>query len=508
MSDRNDTITALLTKMVSIPKGANVIRLPGPRPSAVANPFYKPVLNWATPPVAAQQLLPADEAIVMVTNDPLCCMMYTHKNPNSDSCQYIWAFSGVGAAAQILVAPGATPDLSDDLCWAQPNAGTPFFGPRLYARLYKGKKWMWCPAAAAPNASNNIVIATVSGMAGTDAITVTIYRLNEGDELEVFSQHITGPFAGGAPVLTFTLPAADYYRVVIVGDDDNTTATISLTITSNSICEHIIHLALPDLTERQANLVQAIRVLGASSHCMNLVSEQNATGSWVGDQPSQGLIWTTYLRGASGSNGFQKLTGQQGNELMELKKFNPYTFVTPEDSDDWEYTIPFNFNASGVVTNTLHRELDKFHYTIVYLKSGGVSPNPASDASRNIQLEFFFALEYTTDGLWPMLGTSPASEDDKAAAIKVLASLENITHNPGFKDIMRTIGKYVRLAPPVLAMLGPYGKAGALIATGAGEIMRRAGYRTRKTARPPKQEGDEEGQHKAPRLAQAAAMDE
>lgn len=503
MSKQNDTITALLTKQVAVPKGANVIRLPGPRPSAVANPFLKPVLNWSTPPALAQQLLPADEAIVIVTNDPLCAMIFTNKNPNALLLSYTWLFSGVGNSAVFTVAPGQTPDLSDDLCWAIPTAGTPFHGPRLYARNYKGKKWMWCDASTTVSATNVLAISTNTiPMAATDAITITVYRLNEGDELQETSVRVPGPFAASTTIFQFAFLAADYYRVVVVGDDDNTTAVLNFAINHNAQSEIMVHLALPDLTERQAQLVQAIRVLGASSHAMNLVSDQNATGSWVGDQPSQGVIWTTYIRGVSGSNGFQRLTGQQGNELMELKKYNPYTFVTPEDNADWEYTIPFNFDSSGTVTNTLHKELDKFHYTITYLKSGGTTLATA-DPSRNVQLEFFFALEYTTDGLWPMLGTSPASEDDKSAAIKVLASLENITHNPGFNEIMKTIGKYVRLAPPVLAMLGPYGKGAALIAAGTGAILGRMGYRTKKTAR---QERDEEGQHKAPRLAQTADM--
>lgn len=425
-------------------------------------------------------------------------MIFTHKNPLSAPMLYIWQFGAVGPT--ITVTPGATPDLSDDLAWAAFSTGTPFHGPKLYARNYKGKKWMWCDCSATLSALNNITISTGSvAMAAGDSINISIYRIAEGDETMVFSQNVGLAVPAFSPVLIFSLLTPDYYRVVIVGDDDNVTPVLNFTISHTAVSEIECHLALPDLTERQANLVQAIRVLGAASHCMNLVSEQNATGSWVGDQPAQGTLWTTYLRGAAGSNGFQRLSGQQGNEIMELKKYNPYTFVTPEDADDWEYTIPFTFNSSGVVTNTQHREMDKFHYTITYLKSGGTAAGP--DQSRNIQMEFFFALEYTTDGLWPMLGTSPASEDDKAGAIKVLASLENITHNPGFKEIMQTIGKYVRLAPPVLAMLGPYGKAGALIATGVGEIMRRKGYRTRKTARPTGQEGDEEGQHKAARLA-------
>lgn len=470
---KNETMAALLCKQVALPKNANVMRLPGPRPSAVANPFRKPPMNWSTPPPLVQQLLPADEAMMIVTNDPLCACIYTDKNPNSILLQQIWTFGGplgVGNPQLINVTPGQTPDLDNDLFCSVPNVGVRnWHGPALFARLFKGKYWMWCDASTTPSASSLLTIATGAGLGVGDAVNITIFRLNEYDEIPVFSARVAGPIPGGGPVTAFQLPAADYYRVVLAGDDDNTSANLTFTITNQCTSEIMIHLPLPDLVERQMNLTQAIRVTGAASHAINLVSEQNATGSWIGDQPESGVCWTAYLRGIGGANGYQKLSSQQGDEFMELKKFNPYTFVVPEDEDDWDYSHAFTFNSSSGVTNIINKPMNEFHYTIVYFKSGGTTIT--ADASRNLQLEFFYCVEYTTDGLWPMVGTSPLTEDDKAAAIKVLASLENITHNPGWKEILSSIGKYVRLSAPVLALMGPYGKAASVAATGIGEAL-------------------------------------
>lgn len=487
-----------LVQQVTIPKKAAAIRLPGSgnaRPTAIATPFAKPPLVWSTPPPLISQLLPADEAVVIVTNDPLCAMIFTNKNPTSQQLSQQWLFSGSPDNGVIVVAPGGHPNLAEDLYSSVPITGAiPFHGPRLYARKWKGNYYMWCDASTTVSAANSLDVRTgLVAMAAGDAVVITIWRLNEGDEIQVSSTRVAGPIAVSSLVQTLQLPAADYYRVDLSGDDENVTALLNFLIVNNATSEICVHLALPDLTERQMNIVQGITVFGAASHCINLVSDQNATGSWVGDQPEGAVIWTTYLRGPSGTNGFQKLSGQQGNEVMELKKYNPYTFVTPEDSDDWKLKHPFTFNASSQVTNIMNVSMEKIHYTITYLKSGGTAI--ASDPSRNIQMEFFYALQYTSDGLWPMMGVSEATEDDLAAATKVLASLENITHNPGFKEIMATVGKYVRLSAPVLALLGPYGKAASVAATGVGEGLGMAfGYknRTKKTARPAEDErGDE-----------------
>ena len=493
----NKPIVALICEMVATPKN-QVIRLAGAgnaRPTAMYQIFLKPPLNWSTPPAANQQLLPADEAIFLVSNDPLHAMRFTDKNNGAAQLSQLWLISGSPDTATINVSPGQTPNLSDDLFCSIPNAGArAFHGPRLYAEKFKGKYYLWCDAAAAALAGNNLVISTGAvAMAAGDAVTVSIYRLNEGDEITVQSTRVPGPIAAATPVVTLNLPAADWYRVELLGDDENVTATLTFTISNNSLSEIVCCRALPDLTELQMNLVQGIRVSGAAAHGINLVSDQNATGSWVGDQPESMVLFSAYLRGIAGNNGFQKLSGQKGNEVMELKKYNPYGFVTPEDNDDWTMSHPFTFNATSQVTNVQNKALDKFHYVIFYLKSGGTGAG--ADASRNVQLEFFYSGEYTSDGQWPQSGVSPATEDDVAAATKVLASIENVTHNPGFKDIMASIGKYVRLSAPVLALLGPYGKAASIAATGVGEGLGMAfGYksRTKKKARPePDEAGDE-----------------
>lgn len=461
----------------------------------MANPFTKPVLNWSTPPALVLQVLPADEALVIVTNDPLCSMIFTNKNPTALALNQTWLFSGSPDNAVFIVGPGQTPPLATDLFCSIP-VGQAFHGPRLYSRMFKGNYYMWCDApSAGTQAGNNITVATGNiPMAAGDAVDITVYRLNEYNELQVASVKVVGAQLANTIIFTQLISPADYYRVVVVGGQVNTTALLNFSISNAATCEILVHLALPDLSERQLSQVQAVRVLGASSHLMNLVSDQNATGSWVGDQPEGSECWTQYLRGVAGANAFQKIATQAGNEVMELKKYNPYTYVQPEDGDDLMFQHPFAINAASGVTNTINQAMTAYHYTIVYLKSGGTTIT--ADLSRNIQMEFYFAVEYMSDGLWPSQGASPATQDEWDAAYKIIASMENITHNPAFKEIMATIGKYVRLSAPILAMLGPYGKAASIAATGIGEgigLVYPSKSRTKKTARP---EEEQEGHSK------------
>lgn len=481
-----ETLVGSLCKQVTVPKGSNVLRLAdgSGRPTAVCQLEAKPPLNWGTPPIAAQQLLPPDEAIVMVSNDPLCAYSFTDKNPTGavSTQQWVWGINGGTPVQTLTLAPGQQLNLENDLMGSQPSGPAPkFHGNFLYARKFKGRYWVWCDGSTTVGGTRAVNIVTPSGLAAGDALIFTLFRLNEGDPIVVTASRVPGAIGAGVNVAALSLTAADFYALDISADDDNTSPSISVRVENTWDCETVCHRALPDLTERMQEVIAGIRVTGASSHVINLASEQYATGTWVGDQPEGATIWTAYLRGASGGNGFQKLTAQRGNEVMELKKFNPYTWVAPEDTDDWKLSHPFTFDAAGRVSNTLNKDMSKFHYTIVYLKAGGVAV--ADDPARKVQLDFQFAGEYTSDGQWPMMGTSPLTEDDTAAAVKVLSSMENITHNPAFADIMKTIGKYVRLSAPVLALLGPYGKAASLAATGIGAGLGALGYRTRKTAR-------------------------
>lgn len=514
MSKNTGMVTALC-RQTTIPKGATIIRIPGTgnaRPSAIAPPFIKPPLNWATQPAVNQQLLPADEAVAIVTNDPLHAVIFTDKNPTGAGLQQRWLFGGSPDQPDIVLNAGSRPPLATDLYCSIPDPGfRQWHGGRLHALRWKGKYYMWCDGAALAAAGNliNVALAAASpGMLAGDAVIINVYRLAEGDEIQTNSVRVAGPIAPNTIVSSFTIPMADWYRVELAADEDNATNGLLLNIFNTAVSEILVHLALPDLVERMMPLVQSIRILGASVHGINLVSDQNATGSWVGDQPEGSILYTSFLRGAAGANGFQKLTTSRGNELMELKKFNPYAWVAPESEKSWSYRQPFTFTAGGQVSNTLGDDANSYDYVVIYFKAGGVqvgvgpfTPDPA----RNIQLEFFFAVEYLSEGLWMMPGVSPATNDDEDAARKVLNSMENIGHNPAFDEIMRTIGKYVRLSPPVLSLLGPYGKAAAAVATGVGEGLRLLGYRTKKTARPEGHPGHvgsgEERQAKARRVA-------
>lgn len=506
---KNEGIVTAICRQTTIPKGATIIRLPGTgnaRPSAIAQPFFKPVMNWSTPPPALpNQLLPPDEAVMIVTNDPLHAAIWTDKNPAATPLSQVWLYSGSPDDPSISIAPGGMPPLANDLFCSVPlTAGVGnFHGQRMFAFRHKNKYYMWCDGGSSPAVGNNIQVFTgATPMAGGDGVTVSIFRLNDGDEVQVISTRIAGPFAANTVIFTQNI-SADLYRVDLSCDDTNVTAGLIFNVRNNAISEILVHRALPDLVERMLPSVQAIRVIGAASHAINLVSDQNATGSWVGDQPEGSLLYTLFLRGAAGANGFQRLTTQRGNEVMELKKFNPYTWVAPENAASWEYQHPFAFNQTGV-SNVIAEELTQMNYTIVYLKAGGTGAG--SDVARNIQMEFFYAIEYLSESQWAMPGVSPATNDDEDAARKILNSMENIGHNPAFDEIMRTIGKYVRLSAPVLALLGPYGKAASAVAAGIGTGLGILGYRTKKTARPPGHPGyvgsGEERPQKAQRVAQ------
>lgn len=490
-------MTALIAQMIAMPRDQPIIRgvtTTNGRPSATAQPFLRPVLNWSTPIPAAsagKRVLPPDESIIIWTYDALCAMIVEDKNPTLVPLVQTWIVSDNPVVSSIPVGPGETAPLATDLYASIPaGAARAWHGQRLFARLFKGKYWNWCDCGQTPGASEAIQLFTGSvAMVAADAVIFSVYRLNEGDETRVSSTRIPGPIAANTLVQSVVLTGPDMYRVDITLDEDSPTTTLTFVVQNIATSAIMVHLPLPDLVERQMDLVQAIRILAATCNIKNTASEQNAAGSWVGDQIEGSQIWTQYIRGAAGANGFQKLSGQRGNEIMELKK-NGYAFVTPEDMDDLHFVHPFTFNATGKVSNVKNEEIDQHPYCVFYLKAGGTSD--ASDPARSIQMLFDWGVEYLSEGQWPQTGSSPATADDWEAATKIVGSMENFYHNPAWKDILGTIGKYARLSAPVLALMGPYGKAASVVVGGVGTGLGMLGYRTKKTARQAEDErGDE-----------------
>ena len=97
---------------------------------------------------------------------------------------------------------------------------------------------MWCDAPAVAAVGNNIQVQLGgTPMVVGDGMNISIYRLNDGDEVLVSSQRVGGPFAAGAILLTQNIAPADWYRVDIYGDDDNITAALGVAILNNAVSE-------------------------------------------------------------------------------------------------------------------------------------------------------------------------------------------------------------------------------------------------------------------------------
>jgi hypothetical protein len=162
--------------------------------SAVAQPFLRPVLPWSTPiPVASagKRVLAPDESVMIVTKDPLCALIYEDKNPGLSPLQQNWVV-GVANGTPVIdipISPGQQlePDLMKSI--AAPGFQS-FHGQSLYARNIDGKVYLWCDCGQVAGVTEGLQFYTGAiALAATDTIIITVYRLNDGDEIRHEHHH-------------------------------------------------------------------------------------------------------------------------------------------------------------------------------------------------------------------------------------------------------------------------------------------------------------------------------
>lgn len=482
--------------------------------SAVGQPFARPGLPWETSQATVgEQVLDANQSLMIVTKDPLCAIMYENKNPNGLPLAQRWCYGVVnGSPSQsVFVAPGET--VEPDIMKSIPQPGNiAFHGPSLYYRHCKGKDYLWCDAGRVASANNRIEIVNFTvAILATDVINVSIYRLNDGDEVKVGTFRLPATATNNI-ALSVNLPAPDYYRVVYNFDATDSTGAPNLTPFLNLGVQNVatsaimVHLPLPNIDE-EAQKIQQIRVLGAAMRAMNTANADNIAGSYVIDQISGGTVWTSYIRNVGGVDGFTRISAQRGNDIRDLKR-SMYCFVKTVEEDDFAYYPVFSRDASGLVNHAEAVDMFDLPYVICILKAGANDNTGAP--SRSIQCFWNFNVEFETNSSWTAVRKSEFTSEQWEQAQKVLSSIDQFYYNPSFKDILGTIGKLARLSGPILSMFGPYGKAAGVAVTGVGEGLGMLGYRTKKTARPPEDEGGdpaEDPPHKMARSSGLAAME-
>lgn len=479
MSKRTRTSTSTnhvmaFAQSVALPVDTPVVRMRDQytaTDTATAQPFLRPVLPWATPIPAASagsRGLPPDTSLVVVTGDPLCSLIYEDKNSALTGTTYRWMWGRAAGAntPSFAVQPGAT--FEPDLMGAFNIAGQAFHSANLWSRRFKGKNWVWVDGPNTPNAANIIQIVTgTTAIAATDLIAVTIFRLNEGDEIRV-STLVLPATPPNTQAASLQIPARDYYRVEVMDAIQSTTASIDLIIQHANACAMFVHRALPDIDDH-SDEVTRIHMLGSAVQLMNTANEEFRGGSWVADQVEPSTVWTAYARPTL-SDGFSVISGQRGQKIRQLAT-GGYGFLKPVEEDDFNYVDPFRFDVNGDVCHRGNFDSDERPFIIFMLKAGGTTD--ATDPSRSIQLFFNYNVEYETKDSWTAVAPASVSTAEASKAIAIIATMEQFYENPIHWDrILSTIGKVARLAAPLLALIPhPYAKAAAAGASAVGAVL-------------------------------------
>lgn len=438
--------------------------------TAVAQPFERPVLPWSTPislANAGKRALPPDTSLVVTTRDPLCAYIYEDKNPALLSTTYVWSVGRQGNTDVLdwTVQPGDS--FTPDLMGARNIAGRAFHGDFLWARKFNGKNMIYCDAPNTPDAQNIITVTTNTTITATDFIAVSLYRLNEGDEIKVGTQ-ILNPVGPGAVAATFQIPARDYYWITVTMTAQSTTPAVSLNIRNANQCAMFCHRSLPDLDDH-SDEVTRLHILGASMRAQNTANDQFKGGSVVADQVEPTTIWTAYARPTI-SDGFEVLSGQRGQDIRNLEN-GLYGFIKPVEEDDFNYLDLFRFDSSGNVCHRGKFDSDACPYIIMILRAGGTTDS--ADPSRSIQLHFNFNVEFETKDTWTAVGPAMISISDAGKAIGIIATMKQFFENPiHWEKILATIGTVARLATPLLALIPhPYAKAAAAASAAIGSAL-------------------------------------
>lgn len=477
------------------------------KPQARAGPFIKYDIPWnGLSGDTKTYAIPTNLALVILFRNPL--RAWIAYDPNSTAANYgynsCFGNNGAGLIGAQSLPNGVCTAIDANITGLSSSTTYQPHDDFLYGLSNdQGKKIVWIEGSAT-RATTITWNFQGSGTAPTVTGYIDMYNDNDGDDTFQARSVFTAQ-AMNAVFTAFTITDRDYRRfeitITAVGGTAPVVASFLFSVAGTSDC--FGHHALPQLTQNR-NSISGLKFLANACKWTNNSKILDKNGRIVGCQFSKSDSWRALTFNAT-TDPYTNVAGKQGAKDISYEK-GGYGFLKPEEESDFSVQNCFEQGPVGWIDSDASARFAGFFVIVARAGLAGDTVS-ATDSGRIATVELFQKLSYSTKNIWLDSRVAEETPAQWSGAVEVVSTMEQFFPDPAiqWKTVLSTIGSLARLSAPLVSALGPYGRVAGTVLQGVGAGLGALGYRTKKTARPPKDEGgdpdEEEGGTKAIRLA-------
>lgn len=430
---------AAVTAALALPGETNPIRMRdeySAAKTAVAAPFSKTKLNWASTAGLGKQL-PDEVTGFFIFRDVLRNVVIYQRNPTNQPWAYIWIRAFLTASlAGDTVFQSTVQGMDCNPMAAYPSDDTTTYPYRPHGNMLFGGKaednrFIWIDSVTGALSACTIVYG---GDPGTFAGAIDLIRWDNDKEVIVSSTNTVA----GTSSYAIAVPSSGYYRLHVCSLNEN---NFQVTVTGTCACWE--HHYLPGFWDN-AKKITSIRMLALSFLLKNQASPLNKQGNCVAVQIGKGENWTKFAQpGATNNTFYDTLLSRGGGKDMLLMN-GMYGFLKPSDNSNLEMKTPIVLD--NLITQTQFDLCNNADYI-------AFAANCTTADGRDCYFNMDAHVEYTTGDTWTDISPPTALPESWEAGIEALASMEQFYENPvHISSIFKSIGKFAKIGSRVLSL--------------------------------------------------------
>lgn len=426
--------------------------------TAKASPGIKFSLPWTG--TGVNMSLPQGQTVVILTRDPMNCMMYYDYNNGgaggiAQVGNYAWQ-SIVGSNAFAILAAN-TNVLRPVWAINAPSAGSKaFHGTNLMAKTFGDRTYIQCdaPPQNADPAISKVVVAIPGGQANLqvgDIFEIGFFRLAEGADLLVDAQTFTLANTNAQNIATFVVPYTDKYRVQLNWTSLNGGFTQAVvTVTQTWACGTLCCNVLPQLQTIWTNLSR-VRILGANVDIINQTPNQFRGGSVVAAQLAAGTTEYYALQGSV--DPYAYISSLRNVEAVDMAK-GRFGYLKPDGAKSLAWKKPLFFDGAGNITQQRSPALIEHGFVMFAVSAPDLVSGATTTTTRGqVTLDFNFSIEIDSKFNWLDYANPVATPEEWEAAEKAMAHIPQFWEDPDWGKIWSTIKSAAKIGANILGVI-------------------------------------------------------
>lgn len=459
-SARQDMVLAIILSIVEAGR-VPVIRFNsegGAIETATARPRSVITLPWTG--AGNLMSLPQGQTVIFITRDPTCPLMYYDYNNGggggaAEGATYLWiAYNDKsGPVNTFTVGEATTTPLTP--MGAFYSSGKAFHTNWLFAKVYGDRYYVHCDAPPT-NDQSSISALTIAmsgaGKQASDVLVVTIYRLAEGADVNVFNAVFSSTGVGPETAAIFAVPLTDKYRIVCRYEPapGNPSVSITVQVQQSWACGTLCHVPIPQLQTIWMQL-NRLRMIGVAIDVVNQTPEQFRGGSVIATQLSAGTSEYQALQGSV--DPYAYMSNLRGVEPADFK-MGRYTFIKPDGDGSLEWKRPFRFDSNGVVGAIRMPALQADGFVMLAVSAPDLVSGASTTTTRGqVTLDVRMSIEIDTQFTWMETLFSRATAEEWDIAEAALSTVSQNWDDPNWGKIWNAIKSGLRIGGQIASVI-------------------------------------------------------